>query len=90
MQINQPLPRRVRCALIWALLLSVQAGAQSGGEYQITTALIGSGQDAAQGDQYSLQGSTSQAVTGDASGGVYTLLGGHWTRNRDLIFFSDF
>jgi hypothetical protein len=73
--------------LVLALLLvlpAILAGvfvarAQTGGGYDLTWNVVGSGYMSSTGASYSLSGTAGQAGANLLSGGSYTLNGGFWT-----------
>ena len=61
------------------LVLSTSAGAQSGGEYDLTWSTVdGGGYSFSLGGGYALGGTMGQPDAGALTGGTYTLGGGFW------------
>jgi FlgD Ig-like domain len=62
-----------------AIGLAAEARAQSGGAYDLSWNVIGSGGGASNGNNYALNGTAGQTGAGTHAGGAYTLLSGFWT-----------
>ena len=77
---------RKRKRLVLLLILALAAalpgaaivGAQSGGGYDLTWSIIGSGGGASTSGGYTLVGTIGQPNAGVLAGGGYTLAGGFW------------
>lgn len=75
-----------RKLLAWTLLLvlaailvgGIVAQAQTGGGYDLTWNVVGSGDMSSTSGTYSMGGTAGQAGAGLLSGGSYTLNGGFW------------
>jgi len=61
-----------------AVGLAVEGHAQSGGAYDLSWNVIGSGGGASNGGVYSLSGTAGQPDAGPHTGGAYNLLSGFW------------
>ncbi|HEY74895.1 MAG TPA: hypothetical protein G4O00_01785 [Thermoflexia bacterium] len=71
--------RKTVVLLLFLVLLTVPALAQSGGGYDLSWWTVdGGGWTFSTGGGYALGGTIGQADPGEASGGTYTLLGGFW------------
>ncbi len=80
--------------LMWLMVLSTlmvttALMAQSGGNYEITHSLIGSGGVSA-GTGFILNGAIGQKAITQSSANEYQLSAGFYRENRDLIFFNEF
>ena len=68
----------VGLATLAAASLVASAHAQSGGIYDLSWNVIGSGGGVSNGSVYALSGTAGQAVAGAHTGGAYDLRGGFW------------
>ncbi len=74
----------------WVLLVLLLSNA-SQAQYQMQRHSLNAGGGEASAGAYRLHGSLAQADAGEQlSGGTYTLNGGFWQRNSDLIFTNGF
>lgn len=73
---SQPRPRRLLALLL--VLTIGQAGAQSGGDYDLVRSVIGAGGSRSTDAQFQVDGSIGQPATAELAGGDYRLRGGFW------------
>lgn len=93
--------KRIRSSLVTLALLLVlpSAGAQTGGDFDLTWNTIDGGGSASTGDGLTLDGTVGQPDAGLLSGGDFTLEGGFWAAvaapaclgdcNRDRVVAVD-
>lgn len=73
------------------VLFSAMAFSSSFAQYEIKKQTINSGGSVSFGSNYQLSGSIGQAdASNQQTGGTYSLTGGFWHENNDLIFRNEF
>jgi len=60
------------------LIVAGMALAQTGGGYDLSWSVVGSGGGPSEGADYTVDGTIGQSAAGELSGGAYRLAGGFW------------
>ncbi|MDJ0655386.1 MAG: hypothetical protein QNJ40_14585 [Xanthomonadales bacterium] len=81
-------------APLFTVVMSL-SGTSSGGDFAITSSVIGAGGGPSTGGEFSMRATIGQFQTGVSSGGDFLLSGGFWAGGQtapqqDRIFANDF